>query len=280
MKRLRRRKVDSKEYTAYRSGRAALSPPIESIGGCSLLSTGFPCLLAFLLLSGCGAASKKAVSSLETSNDQLKREVEALEDDINSYMKIQVEGLTARVDALERGKDAPTAREDERTTKLDLRIVQLEDRIKELEKQMQQAIATGAPPSTVRSGGYDVKASYDAALQDRKDKKYERAIEKFKDILVLAPLSNLADNAQYWIGESYYALGDYTQALVSFQNVFKYQNTEKDDDAQLMIGYCYLRLEHKDKAIEEFSKMIEKFPNSEWVKKAKLILEKLQVSRR
>ena len=215
------------------------------------------------------------MSSLETSNVQLKREVEALEDDINSYMKIQVEGLTARVDALERRKDAPTARKDERTTKLDLRFVQLEDRIKELEKQLQQAIAKEAPPSTGRSGGYDVKASYDAALQDWKDKKYERAIEKLEDILVLAPLSDSADNAQYWMGEAYYQLEDYTQALVSFQNVFKYQNTEKDDDAQLKIGYCYLKLGNKAKALAEFRKMVRNFPNSEYVKNAKLILENL-----
>ena len=42
MKRLWRRKVGSKQYTAYRSGRASLSPPIESIGAALYCLRVFP----------------------------------------------------------------------------------------------------------------------------------------------------------------------------------------------------------------------------------------------
>ena len=58
-------------------------------------------------------------------------------------------------------------------------------------------------------------------------------------VLGLDAQGELADNAQYWIGECDFALKDYASALEAFHKVFQYSKTEKDDDAQFKLGLCY-----------------------------------------
>ena len=52
------------------------------------------------------------------------------------------------------------------------------------------------------------------------------ALAAFADIVERAPTHSLADNAQYWIGESYYGLGRYRQALAAFTRVHAFDPTE------------------------------------------------------
>ena len=53
------------------------------------------------------------------------------------------------------------------------------------------------------------KAAYDQAFQSLKDMSYADAAEQFQDFLTFYPGSQYADNAQYWLGESYYVTRNY-----------------------------------------------------------------------
>ncbi|GHU89090.1 hypothetical protein AGMMS49941_13300 [Deferribacterales bacterium] len=79
--------------------------------------------------------------------------------------------------------------------------------------------------------------------------------------------------AQYWIGESYYALKEYDKARDAFETVIaKYPDKPKVPDAMLKLGYTYRSLGQNDKAKATLNSVIKKFPKSEAAKVAKKTL--------
>mgnify|MGYP001430492795 FL=1 len=86
------------------------------------------------------------------------------------------------------------------------------------------------------------------------------------------PAGDLADNAQYWLGECEYARRDFQAALAAFQKVFLFAKTEKEDDAQLKLGLCYLQLGDRDSAMIEFKRLVVDYPESEYVVRAEELL--------
>jgi len=62
----------------------------------------------------------------------------------------------------------------------------------------------------------------------------------FQDFLNRFPKDELSSNAQYWLGESYYAEKKWNDAIVEFQKVLKeYKGSEKVPDALLKIGMSF-----------------------------------------
>ena len=104
---------------------------------------------------------------------------------------------------------------------------------------------------------------YRSAFQQVKDKKYKDSIDTFNAFLYLFPQSNYASNAQYWLSESIYALGDFSNAMINFAKVVeKYPNSSKIADAKLKIGYCYYSIKKWKEARFIFSDIIKKYPNT------------------
>ena len=104
---------------------------------------------------------------------------------------------------------------------------------------------------------------YRSAFQQVKDKKYNDSIDTFNAFLYLFPQSNYASNAQYWLSESIYALGDFSNAMINFAKVVEeYPNSSKIADAKLKIGYCYYSIKKWKEARFIFSDIIKKYPNT------------------
>ncbi len=67
-----------------------------------------------------------------------------------------------------------------------------------------------------------------------------RARELFQDFLSRFPKDELAPNAQYWLGETYYVEKKWNDAIVGFQKVLKeYKGSDKVPDALLKIGMAF-----------------------------------------
>ncbi len=156
-------------------------------------------------------------------------------------------------------------------------IQYLKNKIAELNKKLQEkprsAGVTAGHPN--RRTPEEVKGDYVESLGDFQNKRYDKAIEKFSDLLNTNPDHELADNAQYWLAEAYYMKGDYQRALVEFEKVFTFTEKGKYDDAQFKLGYCYLKLGQKEKATEEFQRLVTHYPYSEYYKKAQEMLNQL-----
>jgi tol-pal system protein YbgF len=104
---------------------------------------------------------------------------------------------------------------------------------------------------------------YRSAFQLVKDKKYDEAIDVFSAFLYLFPKSKYAANAQYWLSESIYALGDYVSSMINFAKVVeKYPNSSKIADAKLKIGYCYYSIKKWKEARFIFSNIMKDYPNT------------------
>jgi tol-pal system protein YbgF len=107
------------------------------------------------------------------------------------------------------------------------------------------------------------KAAYDQAFQALKELRYADAAEEFRSFLDRYPNSEYADNAQYWLGESYYVTRNYDIALRAFQDLLdQYPNSSKAPDALLKIGYTHYELEQWDSARAALTQVQELYPDS------------------
>lgn len=118
---------------------------------------------------------------------------------------------------------------------------------------------------------------YQTAYQDYVNKNYELAILGFREFLGRNAASPLADNAQYWIGESYYSLGKYNDAMVEFNRVIvNYPNSAKKYAALLKVGYSLVELKRTEEGVRELQNLIKQHPQTEEAKLAEAKLKSLQ----
>ena len=109
----------------------------------------------------------------------------------------------------------------------------------------------------------DVKAQYDQAFADLKALRYDRSAQKFSNFLNNHPDSEYADNAQYWLGESFYAVGNYGQALEAFDRLLdRYPDSPKAKDALLKIGYTHYEMENWQQARAALERARQEHPDS------------------
>jgi len=107
------------------------------------------------------------------------------------------------------------------------------------------------------------KAAYDQAFQALKELRYADAAEEFQAFLVRYPDSEYSDNAQYWLGESYYVTRNYDLALTAFQDLLdRFPDSPKAPDALLKIGYTHYELQDWDSARSALTQVQELYPES------------------
>lgn len=148
-------------------------------------------------------------------------------------------------------------------------------------KETKPAIASSAPkkvekpaPKTTKRKLTTQDIIYNNAHKFFEQKNYGEAISTFEEIISLNPKHALADNAQWWIGESYYFQGEYVNAMNAYQKVFELGDKNKSAYAQLRLGYCYNKLNQPDLAITAWEKVIRDYPDAvEEVTKAKKVLQ-------
>jgi tol-pal system protein YbgF len=131
-----------------------------------------------------------------------------------------------------------------------------------------QSDVTGLGEPQVRSQdsastAEDEKDAYDQAFKALKELRYADAAEAFQEFLDKYPGSDYADNAQYWLGESYYVTRNYDIALASFQGLMdRYPDSPKIPDALLKIGYTHYELKQWDRARAALTQVQENYPDT------------------
>lgn len=106
--------------------------------------------------------------------------------------------------------------------------------------------------------------------------RYAESRAAFSALLKSYPTDKLANNARYWIGESYYSERAFESALKFFEEVAgKYPHDNKTPDSLLKAGLSYIELNNNDKARETLERLIKLYPRSEAAEKAKKTLNKI-----
>ena len=210
--------------------------------------------LSLLGLMGCAtSASKKGTLGEEPwylATQELREDVARLEN--------SVEQLGNETAALEG-----------RTTNLDNRVSLIDQEL----KNQRGEPALSQPLAQPATGG--VQALYNDALADYSNRHFDLALQKLSRLIRQHPKSSLADNSQYWLAECHYGLEDFPRAVEEFQKVFSYADTEEDDDAQLKLGYCYANMGDTIQAIAELNKLINLYPDSEYIGVARMRIAEL-----
>ena len=174
-------------------------------------------------------------------------------------LRLQITALETQVKELQGGKRAET----------DSKTKGKQDIKKEKKTEPEEAKTPEAKPEIK-----DPAKIYEAAYSTFKEKKFKEAREKLEAFLKEFPKDSLAGNAQFWIGESYYAEEDYAGAIVEYDALLKnYPNSEKAIGALLKQGYAFIEMGDKKAAKGILEQLREKYPKSKEAELAKRKLE-------
>lgn len=131
----------------------------------------------------------------------------------------------------------------------------------------------GAQPATPAGPVIAPRDLYQQAYSDFARKNYDLSIQGFQEYLRLYRDTDLADNAQYWVGECLQAQGKYEDAVTAFNALLRdFTDSDKIPDARYKKGVALEALGRKSQAVLEYRFVVERFPNSP---AARLAREKL-----
>lgn len=183
--------------------------------------------------------------------------------------RVDMQLLTGKVDdvrilAQKPADDIALLKED-----LTRRLASLEERMAKLEKgvdeQAKKAAQLQQTPEYLYQKGYEAM----------KEGNLSKARELFSSFLERNPKHNLAANAQYWIGESYYSEKRFEDAVLEFENVIKnYPDKDKAPAAMLKQGMAFRELGDTKSANYIMKKLVEEHPKSD---EAKIAREKYKI---
>ena len=113
------------------------------------------------------------------------------------------------------------------------------------------------------------RESYERTLTRFKDGDLDGARQGFAEFLVQHPHSDLAPNARFWLGESFYGKKDYPRAIDAYDQVqLNHPASEKVPAALLKKGYAYLALKDRKRAASALKQVIDLYPRSPEANKA------------
>ena len=135
-------------------------------------------------------------------------------------------------------------------------------------------LAANAPPAG-GGGGPQGEALYHDAFKQLQDGDYVGAEQGFKTFVQRNPQHVLAGNAQYWLGETYYARRDYQNAMVAFAEGYKvYKTSPKGPDNLLKLGVTLAVLNKKSEACAVFARFNQDYPRATDLQKRRIDQER------
>jgi tol-pal system protein YbgF len=125
--------------------------------------------------------------------------------------------------------------------------------------------------------GADIAESYRQAIMQFGRGRHADARRGFEGVYESDPTGDLADNALFWIGETYFAAKDYTNAVRFYQRVVSdYSSENKAPDALFKIAMAQERTGDLALARRTLQQVIDRFPYSSPASSAKAELERIK----
>jgi len=175
-------------------------------------------------------------------------------------------------------------------TNLQTSMTELLDRLDVLNERIAKLESGGQPPPAVQPRApaqgqpraavlhsADVAEAYRQALMLIGQGKHAEARGAFQRVFEADPTGHLADNALFWIGETYYESGDYQNAMRYYERVTKeYADENKAPDAMFKLGLAYIKTGDLGMARRTFDECIRKYPYSSSAASAKVELQRIK----
>ena len=217
------------------------------------------------------AALEAQVGDLQTSQQNIIARLVQVRQDLENGLQ------PMRTQQADRGEDLRWLQN--KIAALEEQLGTTNRRLTELTEQLASAeTATGAPPignpmppprsatqtrpGPVDSGGATpqrsaAEALYRTAYTDYLKENYGLAVAGFREYIMRYPPSDRADNAQYWIGESLFAQGDYFAARDAFNDLAeRYPDGDMVAGGKLKAALALIELGDNSTAVEELVRLI------------------------
>ncbi len=219
------------------------------------------------------AGYRQSLEALQADMSGFQKEMSAIRKggaDLQATLesaRVDMQLLTGKVDdvrimAQKPADDIALLKEDltRRLTALEERLGKMEKDVKGVEEQAQKAAQLQKAPEHLYQQGYEAMKAGEAA----------KARELFSAFLEQHPRHNLAANARYWIGETYYSEKNFELAVLEFQEVIKnFPDKDKAPAAMLKQGMAFRELGDSKSANFIMKKLVDEYPKSEEAKTAR-----------
>jgi tol-pal system protein YbgF len=232
------------------------------------------------------------IRSLSTGVEEYKefskrpsKEVDRVKADMEGRLKI-LEERGKTFEEKNRSQEGKIKEFEEKNKSQEGKIKEFEDRLKELTGKMDKLTSRQAeiekPPSKellseikgVSAGAGDL---YKDAYETFQKNDLEGARRKFEVFLKQYPNTELSDNAQFWIGETFYLKKDYEKAILEYEKaIAKYPEGDKIPSALFKQALAFLELGDKTNARNLLRRVIERYPQSDQAEMAKKRLEAIK----
>jgi tol-pal system protein YbgF len=264
------------------------------------IKTIFPVLI--LLMGTAGCASRDDVSNLQRDMEEVKSRIYQMEKDIGGIRveakestDTRVKNYQSEIDNLRKTIADIQASQD--TTRVD--IQSLSGKIDDMKQQTRKpseelalfredtdrrllalegkAAGQEKAPTDAKPRDVTAESMYQSGIDAFKGGDMKKARDIFSNFVAQYPKHELAANARYWIGESYYNEKNLEQAILEYQDVIKnFPGKEKAPAAMLKQGMAFKGLGDDKSARYIYKKLIEGYPKSEEAGKAKKLLKGLK----
>jgi tol-pal system protein YbgF len=199
-------------------------------------------------------------------------------------MSTQVQGLS---DNLEEIKS--------RLGKLNQQLVDLQSAVQSIDSKVSGSAPSGAPganPRPANDGNSAPPAAsnsaspapsadmlYSNGLRDITSGKYDLARQEFLDYLKYYSETDLASNAQFYLGEIAYHQKQYQDAVAEYDKVLTaYPKSFKLAPARLRKGMALIDLGQKTAGVRELREVVRRYPGTEEERTARAKLKELGVT--
>lgn len=173
---------------------------------------------------------------------------------------------------------------EERNRFFDERLKEMEDRLKGLDAKltskltdMEKSTPAKEPPVEPKGPSTTAGNLYKDAYETFQKGDLDGGRRKFEAFLKQYPNMELSDNAQFWIGETYFLKKDFEKAILEYEKVIvKYPEGDKVSSALLKQGLAFWELGDKTHARNLLKRVIDRFPQTEQAEIAKKKLEAIK----
>jgi tol-pal system protein YbgF len=233
--------------------------------------------------------SADTVNKLNTTMSSLQKSVQDVQANSGARldtMSTQVQGLS---DNLEEIKS--------RLGKVNQQLVDVQNSVQSIDSRLAGGSPTGTPTTSVPTGGSPSPTSslsappgpsgpppsadtlYSNGLRDITGGKYELARSEFQDYLKFYGETDLASNAQFYLGEIAYSQRQYDTAVAEYDKVLNnYPRSFKLAPARLKKGMALIELNQKNAGVKELREVVKRYPGTEEERRARARLKDMGVS--
>lgn len=235
---------------------------------------------------------KKDISKIKKRLDDghvfTREEYAQLKYDLQSITK-ELQRLQGQIEEMKYRFDQYTQKEKKEN---DVRIQRLDDAIStNAEKLIRLERHVGFEPTAIALDGETEpekgpepktpteieQAEYAASKQLFDDGDMENARIRFERFIKRYPDSQNADNARFWIADSYYVEKRFAEAILEYQKVLEsYPGSNKLAAARLKQGYAFAELGEHANARLILNELLKKYPDSQEAQYAAEKLKKLK----